>query len=131
VNAEVTQDHYFIRQLKFVTSRCNSAACVWIFIVRIYVQVKQSRYRPELALRDLGTRRGVWSASRPSHCTPGKDPVPIYRRLKFYLSPVHMRFLSDKVVKDKDHPITGRLGPGGAVVVYFYSFSTSALGGVG
>jgi hypothetical protein len=50
-------------------------------------KVKQSRYRPELAyrvargialpFRDLGARRGGWSAPCPGRFTPGKDPVPI------------------------------------------------------
>jgi hypothetical protein len=30
-----------------------------------------------LPFRDLGARRGEWSASRPGSFTPGKDPVTI------------------------------------------------------
>jgi hypothetical protein len=50
-------------------------------------KLKQSCHRPDQAQRvdrgialpfcDLSTRRGVWSASRPGHFTPGKDAVPI------------------------------------------------------
>jgi hypothetical protein len=29
-----------------------------------------------LLIRDLGARRGGWSAPRPGIFTPGKDPVP-------------------------------------------------------
>jgi hypothetical protein len=49
------------------------------------IKVKQSRYRPELAyrvdrvialpFRDLGARRGGWSAPRPGRFTPWKDLV--------------------------------------------------------
>jgi hypothetical protein len=57
------------------------------YYIQVKVKVKQFRYRPEqaqsldrgidLPFRDLGARRGVWSASRPGRFTPGKDPVPI------------------------------------------------------
>jgi hypothetical protein len=32
---------------------------------------------------NLGTRRGVWSASRPGHFTAGKDPVPIVQEAEW------------------------------------------------
>jgi hypothetical protein len=32
-----------------------------------------------LPFRDLGARRGGWSAPRPGRFTPEKDPVPIAR----------------------------------------------------
>ena len=63
-----------------------------VYIININVKVKWSRYRPVSAQRvgrgiavlfhDRGTRRRwvVSSTPRP-HFTPGKDPVPIYRRL--------------------------------------------------
>jgi len=66
---------------------------IYIYTVHIYVyKVKWSRYRPGVAQRvgrgialffqDRGTRRGwaVSSTPRP-HFTPGKDPVPIFRKL--------------------------------------------------
>jgi hypothetical protein len=55
------------------------------------IVVKQSRYMPELVqrvdrvialpFRDLGARRGGWSAPRPGRFTPGKDPVPVVGRV--------------------------------------------------
>jgi hypothetical protein len=55
--------------------------------IYIYIKVKFSRYRPDLAsrvdrgialpFRDFGARRGGWSAPRPGRFTTGKDPVPI------------------------------------------------------
>jgi hypothetical protein len=42
---------------------------------------------------------------------------------------IAMKFYSG--VKGKGHPITGHKGPCGGVEVSLYSFSTSALGGVG
>ena len=61
-------------------------------LITVKVKVKCARYRPGVAQRlgrgialffhDHGTRRGwvVSSTPRP-HFTPGKEPVPIYRRL--------------------------------------------------
>jgi hypothetical protein len=60
--------------------------CVCVCVIA--VKVKHSRcYRPELAyrvdrgialsFRDIGARRGGWSAPRPGRFTPGKDPVSI------------------------------------------------------
>jgi hypothetical protein len=39
-------------------------------------------------IRDLGTRRGGWSAPRPGHFTPGKDPVPIVQEAGWTPGPV-------------------------------------------
>ena len=64
----------------------------YMYTHNIYKKVKWSRYRPGVAKRvgrsiallfhDRGTRRGwvVSSTPRPRF-NPGKDPVPIYRRL--------------------------------------------------
>jgi hypothetical protein len=37
---------------------------------------------------NLGTRRGVWSASRPGHVYPEKDPVPIVQDAGWAPEPV-------------------------------------------
>ena len=60
--------------------------------LRIKVKVQWSRYRPGVAQRvgrgiallflDRGTRRGEWSAARPSRTLPlGRTRYPLYRRL--------------------------------------------------
>jgi hypothetical protein len=41
-----------------------------------------------LPFRDLGARRGEWSASRPGRFTPGKDPVPIVQEVGWASGPV-------------------------------------------
>jgi hypothetical protein len=41
-----------------------------------------------LPFRDLGARRGVWSASRPGRFTPGKDTVPIVQEAGWTPGPV-------------------------------------------
>jgi hypothetical protein len=41
-----------------------------------------------LPFRDLGVRRGVWSASRPGRFTPGKDPVSIVQEAGWAPGPV-------------------------------------------
>jgi hypothetical protein len=66
--------------------------------LNIMVKVKQSRYRPEqaervdrgiaLPFRDLCTRRGGWSASRPGRFTPEKDPVPVVQEAGWAPGPV-------------------------------------------
>ena len=71
------------------------------YYVRVYIytyiyiyiyKVKFSRYRPGVAQKvgrgiallfhDHGTRRGEWSAARPSrNLPPGKNQYPFHRRL--------------------------------------------------
>jgi hypothetical protein len=79
-------------------------------------KVKQSRYRPEqaqmvdrgiaLPFRDVGTRRGVWSASRPDRFTPGKDPVPTVQKAGWAPEPVWtcVKNLAPTGIRSPDHP---------------------------
>jgi hypothetical protein len=67
-------------------------------MLETYTKLKQSRCRPELVqrvdrgivlpFRDLGARRGVWSASRPGRFTPERDPVPIAQEAGWTPGPV-------------------------------------------
>jgi hypothetical protein len=79
-------------------------------------KVKQSRYRPEQALRvdrgialhprDLSARRNVWSASHPGRFTPAKDPVPIVQEAGWAPGPVwtFMKNLAPTRIRSPDRP---------------------------
>jgi hypothetical protein len=72
-------------------------------LVTYYTKLQQKvklgvpRNRPEgpeggrgiaLLFLDLGARRAGWSAPRPGHFTPGKDPVPIVQEAGWAPGPV-------------------------------------------
>jgi hypothetical protein len=80
------------------------------------VKVKQSHCRPELVwrvdrgiplpFRDLGARRGWWSAPRPGRFTPGKDPVPIVQEAGWAPGPVwtYAKNLAPTGIRSPDRP---------------------------
>ena len=81
---------------KIIHPRCNFT---YTTAFDIYIKVKYSRYRPDVAQRvgrgiallfhDRGTRRGgVVSRTPQPHFTPGKDPVPILQEAGWAPGPV-------------------------------------------
>jgi hypothetical protein len=88
---------YIYTTLIFLALQVAPYTCIYV-ISRLRVKVKQSSYRPEqaqrvdrsiaLPFRDLGVRRGVWSASHPGRFTPRKDPVPIVQEAGWVPRPV-------------------------------------------
>jgi hypothetical protein len=59
-----------------------------------------------LPFRDLGGRRGGWSASRPSRFTPGEDPVPIVQEAGWAPGPVwtSAKNLAHTGIRSPDRP---------------------------
>jgi hypothetical protein len=95
--------------------KCSHNLCTEL-VTLVKVKVKQSHYRPQQAHRvdtgialpfcDLGTRKGVWSASHPSCFTPRKDPVPIVQEAGWTSGPVWMcaKTLTHTGIRSSDCP---------------------------
>jgi hypothetical protein len=87
----------------------------------------------DLPFRDLGARRGGWSAPRPGRFTPGKNPVPIVQEAGWAPGPVWTgaKNRTPIGIRSPDRPARGqslyRLSyPAPVIMIYIFNFFKSS-----